>query len=135
MQTNHDRGADCSCDMELTILGDDGPPVRISQSLGSGSTGCRLDSGALALAAGRAARVLERGADMVIVNKFGKQEALGGGLRDLIAQALAADTPVLVAVAPEMLSAFTRFAGDLAQPVTAESALPWCRAAAARRAA
>lgn len=131
VQTNHDRGADCSCDMDLTVLGDDGPPVRISQSLGRGSSGCRLDGGALAVAAGRAARVLDRGADLVIVNKFGKQEALGGGFRDLIAQALAADTPVLVAVAPEMLTAFIQFAGDLAHPITAEAALDWCHDAIA----
>lgn len=135
VQTNHDRGADCSCDMDLTVLGDDGPPVRISQSLGRESSGCRLDSGALALAAGRAACVLTSGADLVIVNKFGKQETLGGGFRDLIAQALSADIPVLVAVAPQMLEAFTAFAGDLGRPITADAALAWCRNSTTARAA
>ena len=127
VQVNHDRGADCSCDMDLTVLGDDGGPVRISQSLGNGSSGCRLDSGALALAAGRAARVLEGGADLVIVNKFGKQEAEGGGFRDLIAEALARETPVLIAVAPKFRAAFADFAGDLAEPLAPEDALDWCR--------
>ena len=58
VQTNHERGADCSCDMDLTVLGCDGAPVRISQSLGSGSQGCRLDSGALAVAGGAALSAL-----------------------------------------------------------------------------
>ncbi|MBV0890745.1 DUF2478 domain-containing protein [Paracoccus sp. Z118] len=130
VQVNHDRGADCSCDMDLTVLGDGGPAVRISQSLGNGAGGCRLDSGALALAVGRAARVLEGGADLVIVNKFGRQEAEGGGFRELIAEALAQGTPVLIAVAPKFQAAFTDFAGDLAQPLAPEDALDWCRAAA-----
>ncbi|WP_299362391.1 DUF2478 domain-containing protein [uncultured Paracoccus sp.] len=135
VQTNLDRGADCSCDMDLTVLGDDGPPIRISQSLGNGSSGCRVDGGALAVAAGRAAVVLDRGADLVIVNKFGKIEAEGGGFRDLIAGALADGIPVLVAVAARFAGPFANFAGDLARPVAPDAALDWCRQAAALRAA
>ena len=135
VQVNQDRGADCSCDMDLTVLGCDGPVVRISQSLGAGSQGCRVDGGALAVAAGRAAKVLDRGADLVIVNKFGRIEAMGGGFRDLIAQALADGIPVIVAVAPRFRAAFDDFAGDLAQAVEPDAALGWCRAAARPRAA
>ena len=135
VQTNHERGADCSCDMDLTVLGCDGAPVRISQSLGSGSQGCRIDSGALAVAAGRAAKVLDRGADLVIVNKFGRVEAEGGGFRDLIAQALDSGIPVLVAVPPKFQGAFTEFAGDLSQAVEPGAALDWCRGAVRPRAA
>ena len=47
VQTNLNRGADCACDMELTVLGTDAAPIRISQSLGAGSQGCRLDTDAL----------------------------------------------------------------------------------------
>lgn len=130
VQHNIGGGQDCACDMELTILGRPGTVIRISQSLGSGSQGCRLDSEALERAAGLAAGALAQGADLVIVNKFGKREAAGGGFRDLIGQALAGGIPVLTAVAPEILPAFLAFAGGLAVELTADQAAGWCLAQA-----
>lgn len=132
VQTNLDRGADCACDMELTVLGTDAAPIRISQSLGAGSQGCRLDTDALERAAALAARGLE-GADLALVNKFGKQEAAGRGFRDFIAAAMAEEIPVLIAVAPELVPAFTEFAGDYATPLSWAGAEGWCHAC--RRAA
>lgn len=131
VQTNLDRGADCACDMELTVLGTDAPPIRISQSLGAGAQGCRLDTDALERAAALAARGLE-GADLALVNKFGKQEAAGRGFRDFIAAALAGEIPVLIAVAPELVPAFTGFAGDYATPLSWAEVEGWCHS---RRAA
>lgn len=128
VQDNLDRGPDQACDMDLRILGDDGPAIRISQALGSCATGCRLDTGALALAVGRAETVLAGGADLVIVNKFGRQECYGRGFRDFIAEALAQDIPVLLSVPPEQLDGFREFAGDLAEPVARGAVLDWCRA-------
>ncbi len=122
---------DCACDVDLRILGDDGPMVRISQSLGTGSSGCRLDPGALEDAAQRAAYAMV-GADLVIVNKFGKQEAEGRGFRSVIAAALDAGQPVLTAVAADQAEAFHAFAGDLAEEVPEAGALDWCRAALAK---
>ena len=127
VQTNLNRGEDCACDMELTVLGTDAEPIRISQSLGAGSQGCRLDADALERAAALAASRLE-GADLALVNKFGKQEAAGRGFRDFIATALAEEIPVLIAVAPELVTAFTEFAGDYATPLTWLEAEAWCRA-------
>ncbi len=121
---------DCACDVDLRILGDDGPMVRISQSLGAGSSGCRLDPGALEDAARRVSFAMV-GADLVIVNKFGKQEAEGRGFRTVIAEALDAGQPVLTAVASDQAEAFHLFAGDLAEEVAAGEALRWCRAALA----
>jgi nucleoside-triphosphatase THEP1 len=60
--------------------------------------GCRLDAGRLAELAKRLAAAMQNGADLVIINRFGPAEAEGGGLNDLIAQALDADIPVLIAV-------------------------------------
>lgn len=134
VQSNLDRGPGQACDMDLRILGDDGPVIRISQNLGNFSEGCRLDSGALEQAVARAEAVLTRGADLVIVNKFGKQECYGRGFRDFIAQALAQDIPVLVSVPQEQLPGFHEFAGDLAEPVTPAGALDWCRARTRRAA-
>lgn len=131
VQTNLDRGADCACDMELTVLGSDAAPIRISQSLGAGSQGCRLDADALERTAALAARGLA-GADLALVNKFGKQEAAGRGFRDFIAAALEGEIPLLIAVAPALVPAFAEFAGDYATPLSWPEAEGWCQA---RRAA
>ena len=134
VQQNLDRGEGQDCDMDLRILGD-GAVIRISQNLGTCAEGCRLDTGALAQAVARAEAALARGADLVIVNKFGRVEAEGGGFRDLIAQALDSGIPVLVAVPPKFQGAFTEFAGDLSQAVEPGAALDWCRGAVRPRAA
>nr|WP_316701829.1 DUF2478 domain-containing protein [Paracoccus thiocyanatus] len=135
VQINTETSPGCDCDMDLRILGDDGLPVRITQSLGLGSQGCRLDTGALAQAVARTESVLARGADLMIVNKFGKQECFGRGFRETIARALAAGIPVLVHVPDEQLPGFHAFAGDLAQPVCADRIDDWCRARLADTAA
>lgn len=131
VQVNIDHGPDRDCDMELEILGDDGPMVRISQSLGSCSQGCRLDTDALSRAAGRVDAVLEQGADLLIVNKFGKNECKGGGFRQAIARALAEGIPVLVYVPPQLLADFHSFAGDLAEAVAPNAIGEWCLSARA----
>ena len=128
VQDNLDRGEEHACDMDLRILGDDGPAIRISQALGTCATGCRLASGALQEAVGRAEIVLAAGADLVIVNKFGKQECYGRGFRDFIAEALAQGVPVLLSVPPEQLAGFHEFAGELAEAIAPEAVLDWCHA-------
>lgn len=129
VQHNLERGEDRECDMQLRILGTDAV-IGITQDLGSCSQGCRLDTGALAQAVAQAEAVLARGADLVIVNKFGKQECFGNGFRAFIAEALAQGIPVLTSVAQEQLAGFRDFAGELAQPVAPEAATDWCRARA-----
>lgn len=127
VQDNLDHGPDQACDMDLRILGDSAV-IRISQNLGNLAEGCRLDTGALAQAVALAEAVLAKGADLVIINKFGKQESYGRGFREFIAAALTAQIPVLLSVPSEQLDAFLEFAGALAEPVPAEGALDWCRA-------
>lgn len=135
VQVNTDRGADCTCDMDLIVLGDPAPPVRISQSLGNGASGCRLDAGALEHVAARVAARLAKGADLLLLAKFGKQEIAGHGFRQVIAQALDGDVPVILHVAPEMRAAFAEFAGDMAEEVNPDALPRWCRQAASRAAA
>lgn len=101
------------CDMDLKVL-PEGRVIRISQSLGAGSRGCRLDAGALEQAAVEVAQALSRGADLVIVNKFGKLEAQGRGFRDVIGDAVAAGIPVLLGVNDLDLEAFLDFTDGLA---------------------
>ncbi|MBE0452214.1 DUF2478 domain-containing protein [Roseovarius autotrophicus] len=97
VQVNSDCGPDRPCDMDVQVL-PDGPVIRISQSLGPGARGCRLDPEALEQAVTEAEARLSVGVDLVIVNKFGKHEAEGRGFRALIAEAVALGVPVLVGV-------------------------------------
>lgn len=89
--------------------------IRISQDLGPGATGCALDPSALAAAVGEVSADLERGADLLIVNKFGKVEAEGRGFRSLIGEALSRDIPVLTGLNPAQRAAFDSFTGGMAE--------------------
>lgn len=126
MQINHDRGGECACDMDVLVIGDEDHPIRISQSLGMGSSGCRLDPGALEMAAARVGARLA-GADLVILPKFGRQEAIGRGFYSVIAQALSDDIPVLLNVPSEQSMAFAEFAGDLGEEIPDHALTQWCR--------
>lgn len=136
VQTNTECAPDRPCDMDVAVL-PDGPVIRISQSLGPGARGCRLDSQALEEAAGLVAAALERDADLLIINKFGKSEAEGRGLRGIIAEAIARDIPVLVGLNAANESAFESFAGGLAEklPPEHEALLAWMETAAREGAA
>ncbi len=101
------------CDMDVKIL-PDGGAIRISQTLGRASRGCRLDPAALETAVGLVEDELAKGADCLIVNKFGKHEAEGRGFRPVIADALARDIPVLVGVNQLNQDAFLDFVGGFA---------------------
>lgn len=132
VQINRDAasGTDTKCDMDLLIL-PDGPRVCISQSLGPGATGCRLNTESLELSVHRAAQRLAEGADVLIANKFGKHEGEGRGFRDLIAAALMQEVPTVVGTTETSLPAFLDFAGGLAEEVACDEAalLSWCRTA------
>lgn len=102
------------CDMDVQVL-PDGPVVRISQSLGRESKGCRLDPSALEEAVSLVAAGLTAEADILFVNKFGKHEAEGRGFRTVIADAIARDISVLVGVNSLNFEAFQDFAGPQAK--------------------
>ncbi|MCB1456432.1 MAG: DUF2478 domain-containing protein [Nitratireductor sp.] len=101
------------CDMDVRIL-PDGDTIRISQTLGRASQGCRLDPAALETAVGLVEAELAKGADCLIVNKFGKHEAGGHGFRPVIADAVARDIPVLVGINGLNQDAFLDFIGGFA---------------------
>ncbi|MGC9370160.1 MAG: DUF2478 domain-containing protein, partial [Paracoccaceae bacterium] len=76
-----------ACDMDLQVL-PDGPEIAITQDLGTGSRGCRLDPEALERAVFEVETRLAAAPDIFILNKFGQQEAEGHGFRDAIGTAL-----------------------------------------------
>ncbi|MDX2482730.1 MAG: DUF2478 domain-containing protein [Pseudodonghicola sp.] len=129
IDTDPDTDAARRCEMDLHILSRD-TVVRISQSLGALSRGCRLDPGGLERAVGLVANALAEGPELLIVNKYGKQEIEGRGFRPLIGEALAAGIPVLTAVNRDNVAQFRLFAEDLAEPLPgeAQAVFDWCMA-------
>lgn len=126
VQTNTDCPGAGPCDMDVKVL-PDGPVIRISQSLGTASRGCRLDPAALEQAVGLVEASLDGQADLLLVNKFGKHEADGRGFRDVIARAMIEDLPVLVGLNALNAQAFEDFTGGLAValPPAPEALLDW----------
>lgn len=127
VQINTELPNQIKCRMELHLL-PGGARVTISQSLGALAKGCRLDPDGLERAVHHAETALEAGADLVVINKFGKQEIEGSGFRDLIATALSEGIPVLLGVNTKNFDAFQAYAGDFAEPVAPELAVlrEWC---------
>lgn len=107
------EGFEGPCDMDVRVL-PEGPILRISQDLGPQARGCRLDPAALEIAVGLVAARLSSGADLLIINKFGKHEAEGRGFRDVIAEAVTMDVPVLVGLNAINRQAFEAFAEGMA---------------------
>ena len=120
VQVNTDAAPDEPAAMDLVLL-PDGPTVGISQRLGAGSSGCRLDPDALERAVQQTAERLAAGADVLIVNKFGAHEVDGRGFRELIGTALESGTPAIVGVTTAKLPAFRDFVGDLAVAVPCDA--------------
>ena len=135
VQTNIHRADRLKCDMDLRVL-PDGPTVRISEDRGMFARGCMLDHAALEQTVVEVWRRLG-GADVLIVNKFGKAESLGRGLAPVIAEALARGMRVLVGVNRLNLSDYLAFAGGLSEPLPpVEGAVAlWCGQAVASPAA
>ncbi len=106
------------CDLDLRVL-PNGSVFRISQPLGSGAKGCRLDGGVVATIAAAVEAHLP-GADLLIVNKFGKQEARGRGLCTSIVMAMELGIPTLVGVNQMSTPDFLAFSANMAEFLPAE---------------
>lgn len=127
VQINAERGDDLPCDMDLLVLAS-GQRVRISQRLGPMARGCRLDAAGLEEAVGLVEGALHKDKpQLLIINKFGKQEAEGRGFRPAIGQALTEGVRVITSVSGTNRAAFDLFAQDLAEPVQPEDLAAWCK--------
>lgn len=106
----------------------DGRRILISQPLGSGSRGCRLDPRGLAEASQRLLEEMETRPDILVLNRFGKGEADGQGLRAAIEKAFVSGVPVLTAVRALYLPAWKDFSGGLSAVLRPEArhVLAWC---------
>ena len=102
------------CDMEIEELSS-GTVLQLSEHRGKEARGCRLDRSVLAEAAVLLNRALDRKPEVLVLNKFGKTEAEGGGVRDVLARAVEQGVPLIVGVPFRNLDQWRLFADDLAQ--------------------
>ena len=100
-----------------------GHDVQIFQDLGSCAQGCKLDINQLLRAgASISESLMQGGADILIINRFGKLEKEGKGLLFLVEQALSANIPVLIAVPDLHLDGWTEFSGGLGEQLACDAA-------------
>ncbi len=132
VQANVHRPGRRKCDMYLQNLLN-GEQVLISLDRGNEARGCRLDADAFSRINAWGEQALATGVDLVLINKFGKEEAQGRGLRSLIAEALGGGTPVVLGVSALNLPDLETFAGGPVHrlPAQHDEILAWCRAAIA----
>lgn len=112
------EGRDHRCDVILEDLAS-GHRTPIFEDRGAGARGCRLDHAALAEVVARIEGSLEAAPDLLILNKYGKVECDGGGLRDLIASAIERDIAVTIGVPLRNLPQWREFAGSLSEEISA----------------
>ncbi|MDX8535600.1 DUF2478 domain-containing protein [Mesorhizobium sp. VK25A] len=119
------------CDMHLSDLATS-KLYGISDDRGPHARGCVLNIERLLGACEAAEAALSGQTDLLVLCKFGKTEAEGGGFRALIAKALELSVPVLIGVPVINLAPFREFAADLAREIEL-SDLPSDRSAALER--
>lgn len=112
VQRNTFRRDRTKCDMELEELGS-GEVFQLSKDRGKHAGGCRLDRAAIAAAAALIGLRLDEDCDLLIVNKFGRSEAEGRGLRETIADAVAHEIVTVVGVPRRNLEVWRKFAEGL----------------------
>ena len=114
---------DIGMQRQVCIFEDRGPQAR----------GCRLDTAGLTVAAGWLREAIEARPDVLFVNRFGRHEGEGRGLREEIALAVAAGIPIVVAVNRQYLRQWRAFAGETLTPLPLDAGeiADWCRRAVA----
>jgi hypothetical protein len=112
----------CADSSLSAILLHSGETLLLAQDFDPAAKGCRLDPARLQNAGERIADALGQGADLVIINRFGKRERDGKGLGYLIERALDADIPVVIAVASDRFADWIKFAGGMTVKLACERA-------------
>lgn len=110
------------CDLLIEDLAT-GEVTAIAEHRGEEARGCRLDVGLMTeLAETILASLRSEHPRLLVINKFGKIEADGGGLRQAVAEAVDLGIPVLVGVPARNLDRWRAFAGPLAVEIPVDDA-------------
>jgi hypothetical protein len=104
------QAGQCADSSLSAVLVHSGEKLLLAQDFDPRASGCRLDLARLQHAGARVAEALEAGADLLIINRFGKRERDGKGLGHLVERALGADIPVVIAVSSHRFEDWVTFA-------------------------
>lgn len=107
------QAGQCADSSLSAVLVHSGETVLLAQDFDPAANGCRLDLARLQNAGEQIAVALEAGADLLIINRFGKRERDGKGLTHLIQRALDSDVPVVIAVSQQRFADWIKFAGGM----------------------
>ena len=107
------QAGQCADSSLSAVLLHSGEKLLLSQDFDPAAAGCKLDVSRLQNAGVRVAEALEAGADLLIVNRFGKREREGRGVGYLIERACEAGTPVVIAVSSDHFDEWVKFAGGM----------------------
>jgi len=127
VQHNENNG-DRRCDaMELEDPATGGR-IRICGSIPETMAACRIDEDALCEAVGWSEAALNAGADILIVNKYGKREAERRGFYPVIQLAAELGVPVIVGVSHRNIIDWQRLTDGNADylPMNSAIVLDWC---------
>ena len=112
-----------------------GEVLSIMQDLGADATGCAVDPAAIAVAARMLDRARATAPDLLVVNRFGRLEAEGGGMLAELGQAFVDGLPIVVCVPKRFLDAWNAFADglDVKLPASADAIAAWWETVAPAR--
>lgn len=100
-----------------------GKAFDIWEDRGACARGCRLDERGLVDAAPVIDGAIADAVDLIIINRFGRAESLGGGMLASFSSALSAGIPVLTAVRDPYCKAWAEFHGGFGHDLAAERSL------------
>lgn len=122
-----DEGCCGAVDVEDIVSGE---RWQIMQPLGKFARGCRLDPQAMAHVSVRQLDQVAQKPDILVLNRFGKGESEGAGLRAVFEAAMVAGVPVLTSVKDTYRDLWNQFSCDLAVELPAGEAavMAWCLA-------
>jgi nucleoside-triphosphatase THEP1 len=89
-----------------------GERIRLDSPRGPEASGCTLDPDGLNRAACALRGAISQRPDVLIVNRFGKQEAEGHGLRAELAEAVSSGLPTVVAIHQSLVREWEEFLGE-----------------------
>ena len=89
-----------------------GERIRLDLPRGPEASGCTLDPDGLNRAACALRNAITQLPDVLMVNRFGKQEAEGHGMRAELAEAVSSGLPTVVAVPQSLVAEWEKFLGE-----------------------
>jgi hypothetical protein len=107
-----ERGGNCAATTHVVDLRTRAA-FNIWEDRGACASGCRLDERGLADAEPVIMQAIVDRVDLLVINRFGRAESLGRGLRACFEAAIAADVPVLTAVREPYDVAWNEFHGGI----------------------